>query len=187
MEYVKNMYYEEESMKNDDLIIDEITLAINGDKTAFINLIEKYKLDMYKIGRGLLSCDEDVGDAMQETVVKAFKNIGKLKNRNSFKGWLLKIMVNECHNILKSKGKYIVTEEAIVNASYTDEYKVETEHVRKAIKSLDEEFRDVVILYYYNDLNINDISNTLDIPEGTVKSRLSRARKKLFNLLREER
>lgn len=178
MEYAKNIYDGENDMNNDKIIKDEITLAINGDKTEFIALIEKYKIDMYKIGRGILSCDDDIGDAMQEAVVKAFKNINKLKNKNSFKSWLLKIMVNECYNIIEIKGKYVVTQEVALNEKYTDEYKIETDHVRNAIKNLKKEFRDVVILYYYNELKVKEISSALDISTGTVKSRLSRARKK---------
>lgn len=187
METSNTMYYEEKIMECIDNKDDELTKAIKGDKKAFVNIMEKNKLNMYKIGRSILNCDYDIGDAMQETVIKAFNNIGNLKNANSFKSWLLKIMVNECHNIISNKKKLVVYEEVNCNSIHNDSYEVENEHVLEAIKTLDNQFREVVILYYYNDLSVKEISRTLDISQGTVKSRLSRARKKLFELLKGER
>lgn len=162
-----------------------ITLAKNGDKEAFIVLMEKYKLDMYRMGKAMLDMDGDVGDAMQETVLKAYQNIKKLKKVESFKSWLLKIMVNECNNILRHKKKVIVLENFFKEESYEDNYdSLNGQPVLKAVKKLEKNFKDVILLHYYEDLSVKDISQTLDISEGTVKSRLSRARKKLFQFLK---
>lgn len=162
-----------------------IALAIKGNKEAFINLMEVYKLDMYRMGKAILDTDEDIGDAMQETVLKAYQNIKKLQKVESFKSWLLRIMVNECNNILRHKKKVIVFDKFFNEDSYEDSYdNLDNQPVLKAVKKLEDNFRKVILLHYYEDLSVKDISRTLDISEGTVKSRLSRARKKLFQFLK---
>lgn len=161
------------------------TLAKNGDKEAFIDLMEKYKLDMYRMGKAMLGTNEDIGDAMQETVLKAYQNIKKLQKVESFKSWLLKIMVNECNNILRHKKKVIVFDSFFKEESYEDNYdNLDMQPVLKVVKKLEENFKKVILLHYYEELSVKDISQTLDISEGTVKSRLSRARKKLFQFLK---
>jgi RNA polymerase sigma-70 factor (ECF subfamily) len=161
------------------------SLVKNGDKQVFINLIEKYKLDMYRMGKAILEKDEDIGDAMQETVLKAYQNIRTLKKLDSFKPWLLKIMVNECNNILRRKKKVIFFDNFFNEETYEDNYSnLDNQPVLRAVKSLEDNFKKVILLHYYEDLSVKDISKTLDISEGTVKSRLSRARKKLFEFLK---
>lgn len=134
MGYENSIYYGEQVMNYIDKEDNEIIKAINGDRDSFINIIERNKVDMYKLGRSILSCDDDIGDAMQEAVIKAFNNIGNLKNANSFKSWLLKIMVNECHNISNSKKKLVVSEEVNCDAIHNDKYEVDNAHVLELLK-----------------------------------------------------
>lgn len=172
-------------IENKKEINEQITLAINGDKEAFINLMEVYKLDMYRMGKVMLDTDEDIGDALQETVLKAYQNIIKLHKVESFKSWLLRIMVNECNNILRHKKKVVVLDKFFKEESYEDNYdNLDKQPVLKAVKKLEDNFKKVILLHYYENLSVKDISKTLDISEGTVKSRLSRARKKLFQFLK---
>lgn len=182
---LKEMSPTRTNLKNKEEINDLIVLAKNGDKDVFINLMEEYKLDMYRIGKAMLEEDEDIGDAMQETVLKVYQSIKKLQKLESFKSWLLKIMVNECNNILRQKKKVIVLEKFYEEEIYEDNYHdLEKQPVLKAVKKLEDNFKTVILLYYYEELSVRDISKTLDISEGTVKSRLSRARKKLFQFLK---
>lgn len=185
MELNKISKIDKNVMEIKDEISELIDLAKEEDKEAFINLIEEYKLDMYRIGKTMLGTDEDIGDAMQETVLKAYQNIKKLQRAQSFKSWLIKIMVNECNNILRHKKKVIIFDKFHKEESYEDNYdNLDNESVLKAVKKLEDNFKKVVMLHYYEELSVKDISQTLDISEGTVKSRLSRARKKLFELLK---
>lgn len=172
-------------LKSKEEINEFIALAKSGDKEAFINLIEEYKLDMYRMGKTMLYSEEDIGDAIQETVLKAYQNIKKLQKAEFFKSWLLKIMVNECNNILRQKKKVVVFDKLYEEETYEDNYdNLERQPVLKAVKKLEDNFKKVILLYYYEELSVRDISQTLDISEGTVKSRLSRARKKLFQFLK---
>lgn len=161
-----------------------LKLAQDGDKEAFVIVIESYKFKLYRIGRTLLSNDEDIGDAMQETVLKVFKGITNIKKLESFKSWIFKIMINECNNILRSRKKISFFTKLFKEESYVDEYNFENEPVMKAIKSLKEDFKKVILLHYYEDLSVRDIAEVLEISEGTVKSRLSRARGKLSEMLK---
>jgi RNA polymerase sigma-70 factor (ECF subfamily) len=138
------------------------------------------------MGRTILDSDDDIGDAMQETVLKAYKSLKGLKNLYSFKPWLIKIMVNECNNILRSKKKIVFLDKIFhKEESYVDDYNFDKQPVLMAVKKLEPKFREPILLYYYEDLTVKEISKCLDISEGTVKSRLSRARNKLFQLLKE--
>lgn len=186
------MYFDEVSEGMFDLdnsptaFENNIILAKEGDKDAFISIIEEYKIDLYRMGRSILDSDDDIGDAMQETVLKAYKSLKSLKNLHSFKPWLIKIMVNECNNILRSKKKVVFLDKIFhKEESYVDDYNFDKQPVLQAVKKLEPKFREPILLYYYEDLSVKEISKCLDISEGTVKSRLSRARNKLFQLLKE--
>lgn len=176
---------EKTGSRNNSISINEtLRLAQEGDKEAFVTIIESYKIQLYRIGRTLLTNDEDIGDAMQETVLKTFKGLGDIRKTESFKSWIFKIMINECNNILRTRKKTNIFMKLFKEESYVDEYNFENEPVMKAIKALKEDFRKVILLYYYEDLSVKDIAEILGISEGTVKSRLSRARSKLSETLR---
>lgn len=178
------MSLSEKTEKLDNSIYENLKRAQSGDKEAFVIVMESYKFQLYRIGRTLLNNDEDIGDAMQETVLKVFKGIANINKLESFKSWIFKIMINECNNILRSKKKFSIFTKLFKEESYVDEYDFENEPVMKGIKSLKEDFKKVIILYYYEDLSVKDIAEILEISEGTVKSRLSRARGKLSEILK---
>lgn len=161
----------------------EVILARKGDQAAFVRIIEVNKASMYRVAKSILNADEDIGDAIQETILKAYKGIDKLNNPQYFKTWLIRILINECNSLLKKRGKLVFFNE-LRDEGYMDRY--ENSEVISAINSLEEEFRVVTMLFYYEDMSIGQISAIVNIPEGTVKSRLSRARVKLYNLLKGE-
>jgi RNA polymerase sigma-70 factor (ECF subfamily) len=162
----------------------DVTLSKSGDKEAFGRLMHKYQISMYRLARTILHSKQDIEDAAQNTVVKAFINIRLLRENSFFKSWLLKILINECHNILRKK-KYIYLEEVNINEfSYEDAYT--NFELRRAINKLEKDQRIVTLLFYYEDMSLKDIGKTLSIPEGTVKSRLARAKKKLEIFMTED-
>ncbi|MEW8956457.1 RNA polymerase sigma factor [Clostridium sp.] len=164
---------------------DDISIAIKGDKEAFVRIINQNKSLMYKMGRTILKEDSDVSDAMQQSIYKAYKSIKKLKDKEKFKPWLLRIMINECNNIFREKQRLVVVEKVVEN-SFEEDYKVDKDYIYNAIGSLEDELKILVLLYYYEDMKISNIAEKLQLSEGTVKSRLSRARKKLYDLLKED-
>ena len=77
--------------------------AKNKDKDAFSELIMNVKKELYLVAKLKLKNEDDISDAIQETLLKSYKNIRKLKNNNMFKTWIIKILINECKIIYKRK------------------------------------------------------------------------------------
>ena len=78
-----------------------ITQIKNGDEQAFAELIEQYKLPIYKTAKSILKDEDDVCDAIQDTALSIYKNIPNLKNEEYFKTWVIRITINKCYDILK--------------------------------------------------------------------------------------
>nr|WP_275298388.1 sigma-70 family RNA polymerase sigma factor [Clostridium sp. YIM B02555] len=153
------------------------------NKTEFIELIETNKLPLYRLAKGIVKNEHDIQDAVNESILKAFENLGKLKNREFFKPWLMRILVNECYALLKRQKKVKLEENMTVYDLY---YEEKNQHeLMDEIDKLELEFRTVLILFYYEDMSIKSISEVLNISQGTVKSRLSRAKAKLKVILDE--
>lgn len=168
-----------------DLIKSNAELARSGDKAAFENLINENMLCLYKVARGILKKDEDIQDALQETIFKAYKNISYLKDPDLFRTWLIRILINECKNILKRNKKIIYLDEDKAKDINTLDNLSELE-IREIINFLEYDLRIVTVLYYYKDFSQKEIAKMLRLPYGTVRSRLSRARQRLQQLINIE-
>lgn len=170
---------------NDELVKLKVKKAKSGDKEAFCDLIRINKMSMYRVSKSILKKEEDVEDAVSEAILKAYKNIKSLKDESLFKTWLIRIVINESNTLYKKRSREIVVDkDEFVNIESRDKYKDLT--LNDAINELDEELRITTILFYFEDMKYKDIAKFLDIKEGTVKSRLSRAKEKLYHMLKEE-
>ena len=131
---------------------------------------------MYHIARTLLRHDADCADAIQEAIVRAFLNIGSLKEDRYAKTWLIRILINECYNILRGK-KQNASLDAI--AEVTAEEKTDYSELYQALRALPEKMRITVALYYVEGYKVSEIARITGSTESMVKNRLFRARKKL--------
>lgn len=168
-----------------------ITQIKNGDEQAFAELIEQYKLPIYKTAKSILKDEDDVCDAIQDTALSIYKNIQNLKNEEYFKTWVIRITINKCYDILK---KHKLNNEKMLKAqkdvaelhtNFDNNVILQTD-LQTTLELLEENLKIVTVLYYYNDLSISEISDILNIPKGTVKSRVFRAREKLYEILSKE-
>lgn len=174
--------------KNYKYDIDKIIKkAVRGDREAFATAINENIEYLYKIAYMHLKDEQKSLDAIQECSYKAFINIKKLKNSKIFRTWITRILINICvdeirkhNNIieLNNETPFILGCEGISIDEKLDLY--------DAIDSLKSEYRTVIILKYFDDLSVEEISETTETPINTVKTRLSRARKALGLLLKEE-
>jgi RNA polymerase sigma-70 factor (ECF subfamily) len=172
------------AIENESNFIKNLKAAKKGDSDAFEVLINEHRLSLYRVAIGILKNEEDAADAIQQTIINTYYGIKNLRNDDYFKTWLIKILINECNKIMRSKSKLILMEEVRnVCEVYEDSYL--KNEVLTTVKLLSEDMRVVILLYYYEDFSIKAISKILDIAEGTVKSRLSRSREKLNELLKE--
>lgn len=130
-------------------------------------------------------------DIFQEVFIKVNNNLHTFKELSSIKTWIIRITINTCKDYLKSAYHSKVVpmmdfvEDAITSENDFEEIEVkETKAtVKDAVMALPEHYRDVVLCVYMNEMSLDDTSQTLGIPVGTVKSRLARAKDKLKDLL----
>lgn len=159
-----------------------------GEIEGFLELIEKCKVQMYKTSKAILKNEDDVCDAIQEALFSAYKNMKNLKNERYFKTWIIRITVNKCYDLIRKNSinnkkteKSICYEEVVVQSNIEGKMDLE-----KALNMIEEDLRIVTVLYYYDDIPIKEIAKILNIPAGTVKSKLARAREQLYQLLKQE-
>lgn len=162
---------------------EEVKLAINGDTQAFTKLIKECEATLYRVAKGILKSDHECADAIQESILKAFKRINTLKNPQFFKTWLVRILINECYYIVKQNNKVFFIEN-INELAYEEDNSFDDIDIDKAIQQLVPEQQVIIILFYYEEFSIKEIMEMLNLREGTVKSRLHRARLHLAKLLK---
>ena len=124
-------------------------------------------------------------DASQETFIRAWRALDRLQSKETEKAWLMKIAVNVCKSVLRTRARRIpdakVSEDEVPEAGTEDQYPDRT--VFDAVNSLPVKYRSPVILHYYQGLPVSDIAGILHLPGATVRTRLSRARALLRNEL----
>jgi RNA polymerase sigma-70 factor, ECF subfamily len=132
-------------------------LAQKGDKEAFTRLIKECEDTMYRVSKSIVKYDDDCADAIQETILKAYMNINTLKNPSFFKTWLIRILINECNRIHRSRKKVIRLVKWI-DPNQMEQREQDT-RLDEAIQSLDEDFRIVVTLFYVEDSDKRNLRN----------------------------
>lgn len=159
--------------------------AMNGDKDSFSELINYLKMDLYKIAKVRLKNEDDILDAIQETIISSYKSIKKLNNPDNFKKWIIKILINKCNNIyLEKNNKNISLEEFTNIYEYEDENDFSNIEMEDILKYLNDEEKMIITLYYLEDYKSKEIAWLLDMNENTVKTKISRAKNKLKTKLK---
>jgi RNA polymerase sigma-70 factor (ECF subfamily) len=162
----------------------DIRLAKKGDKPAFERLIDEHKYILYRIARARLHCEEDLEDAFQETIIKAYKGIINLRKEEYFKTWIIRIMINECNASLRKRKDILYINDNIAENMQIEQPEGNLE-IFDLISSLEEDLKIVTLLYFYEDMSQKDIAKLLSVPHGTVRSRISRAKEKLREIVKE--
>ena len=145
--------------------------------------IKQYELDMYRVAKGILGDEEDCKDALQETILRAYQQIEKVKEQQYIKTWLIRITINECNRVYQKRQRnrqiipFKITEES---SSIEQE---EIMDIQQGVEQLPEQYKTPVVLHYYSGCNYEEIAKVMDIPVGTVKSRMSKARQLLKEYL----
>lgn len=178
-----------------------IRKAAQGDAAAFEELVVRYQGQVYNLCLRMTADAEDAADLTQEAFVKVWKSLDTFQFDAAFSTWLYRLASNCCLDFLRSKKRRptvsltMETEEEdeqtldVSDDAPTPEEaaisKEERETLRLAMQSIDAEQRQILTLRVVNDLSYSDIARVLGIREGTVKSRLSRARESLRKKLAE--
>jgi len=163
--------------------IELIKKVKKGDVKFFSKLVKLYEKDLYRVAISMMGNDNDALDCIQDAILASYENIKNLSTEKFFKTWMIKILINKCNDSLKRKKRIIPYAEIPADTDHQDNIDSADIDIKYALDHLENELKIIVILYYYEDMNIRAISESVNIPEGTVKSRLSRARAKLKDLL----
>lgn len=178
----KSLEYKDEESIEEGLI----KKSIKGDYDAFGSLIKIHKEYLYKMAFIYVKDRETALDIMQETIYKSFRSIESLRNSKYFKTWITKVLINIAIRTIEKDSKLVYLEDDnVLIDKVVQTNREENLDLYNAIDMLKKEYRVVVIMKYFNDMTSYEISKTLNISENTVKTQLSRAKKKLKVILRE--
>jgi RNA polymerase sigma-70 factor (ECF subfamily) len=177
-----------------------IKRAQSGDAEAFGHIVEKYEGRVYNLAFRLLADRDEAFDAAQEALVKAFRALPAFKGESSLGTWLHRITTNVCMDILRKRGRYrevsldapqLTQDGEATQLEIPDTFRVEDlvevkelrALVRKAVDRLPPAQRALIVMRDYQEWDYAKIARVLGCPEGTVKSRLNRARQGLRSIL----
>lgn len=152
---------------------------MNEKKECIIAFIRDYQNDMYRFAYSYVKNREDALDIIQESTVKAIVSAKSLKDVSCIKAWIFKIIVNEVYQFFRDSRRHTedIDIESMEQESYTDrmtEY-INKETMLKEVMNLDEKYRIIIVLRYFEEMQIREIGSILDISQSTVKSRLYKA------------
>ncbi len=191
------------SIGDDDL--QYVMLCQKGDMESYAKLVDRHQKKMLNIAYRMLGDYDEACDVTQEAFLAAYKSISKFKAEAKFSTWLYRIVVNYTKNRLKQRKRLVQHEGTSLDelvdgqggrivclstASDVDpaellEQREREEHVQRCITTLDLEYREVLVMRDIQGFSYEEIRDILQIPDGTVKSRLSRARNALKDCLVE--
>ena len=152
---------------------------MNEKKECIIAYIKEHQNDMYRFAYSFVKNREDALDVIQESVIKAISHADTLKDISCIKAWIFKIIVNEAYLLFRSSKRYaedinIEDIEQEISKDSTAEY-LNRQTVLREIMNLDENYRAIIVLRYYEGMQIREIGNILGLSQGTVKARLYKA------------
>ncbi|MGG4488202.1 sigma-70 family RNA polymerase sigma factor [Metabacillus idriensis] len=156
--------------------------AIKGNEEAFEELVKAESAKLYKTAFLYVRNKEDALDVLQDTVCKAFISIESLRQPEYFSTWLTKILIRTAYELLKKKKKTVLMESSFLEKK-AEVYQESELDLTFAISALNQNYQTVIILFYYHDLSIRSIAETMNKPEGTIKTYLRRAKAELKQVL----
>nr|WP_307290911.1 sigma-70 family RNA polymerase sigma factor [Bacillus sp. SORGH_AS_0510] len=162
--------------------------AIKGNKSAFEKLVQQHYERIYRTAYLYVHNEEDALDVVQEATYQAFTSIHSLKNPEYFMTWLTRIVIRCAGQVLKRKSNVVPMSDEILSnlPGQVNPNMEESLQLLQAIQQLRENYRTVIILFYYYDYSIKTISSVMDIPESTVKTYLSRGKAELKKFYKNE-
>lgn len=165
-------------MVDDDLKLVEQTLK--GDRKSFECIVEKYQKLVFNLALRMSRNSDDAADITQSVFLKVYEKLSTFDPKYKFFSWLYRIAVNEALNLVQKAERREELSEGIASEEEMPDRSIgsqdTTNGVQEALLELDVPYRVVIVLRHFQDLSYQEISQILDIPEKTVKSRLFTAR-----------
>lgn len=161
-----------------------------GDKNSFDTLYNEYYLILYRTAYLILGHKHDAEDVLQETFVTIYTKIDTLKDETKLKSWIFSILKNSCYKKYKNKKREFPDEHILFKVdtktyeNSEDNFLLKSE-IHECLMKLKPKHREVLVLYYFDDLTIKEMATVCNTFQGTIKSRLNKARKELKKELKK--
>ena len=171
-----------------------IELCKAGDSSAVEHFVQTYQRDVYCLALSILDDSHEAEDATQESLLAALRGLDSFHGASSLKTWLFSITVNTCRTRIQRRKRSealtkiwngILQRTPAPSVEESAIQKESSEALWRAVHCMDARHRIPIVLRYVHDLSVAEISKILQIPEGTVQTRLNTARRKLHDLLKE--
>ena len=143
------------------------------DKEEFTRAVLEYESTLYRVAKSMLGSEADCADAAQNALLRAWEKQHTLRDTAYFKTWLTRILINECRAMLRQRARFVPLEEEAAEGEIAPE---RDSGLYEAVMGLDVKYRMPFVLYYIEGFRTREIPSMLKLPEGTVKTRLRRAR-----------
>jgi RNA polymerase sigma-70 factor, ECF subfamily len=163
-----------------------VVRASQGDASAFAILVDRHERRVYNLGLRMLGDPDDASDVVQDTFLAAFRRLSTFRGEAAFTTWLHRIAVNACYDILRARGRgpllgsdHDAAEEAAERTVPLPDHADEAAgglDAQRALLAVRPEYRAALVLHDVLDMAVDDVARVLDVPVGTVKSRLHRGR-----------
>jgi RNA polymerase sigma-70 factor (ECF subfamily) len=160
---------------------DEIAIekCRNGEQEAFRHLVERYQRQAVSHATAILGSRDEAMDAAQEAFIDAFRALKQFDNSRPFYPWFYVLLRNRCFKLTARKREMANIDETVIVAANSAAQSADILALENALRSLNMEDREIITLKYFDGLNYNELAERLQIPKGTVMSRLFHARRKL--------
>jgi RNA polymerase sigma factor (sigma-70 family) len=185
-----------DNAKNDFKLVSR---AREGDQKAYADLMHRYKDSIYFMALKMVNNKEDANDLTVETFAKAFEKLDKYQPEFAFSTWLFRVATNNCIDFIRKKKLNTTSINSMVddegderplqiksdtlNPEEVSMKKEQTQKLKLLIDSLPSRYRNLIVLRYFDELSYEEIAEQLDLPLGTVKAQLFRARYLLGNIV----
>ncbi len=189
-----------ENARNDFQLV---VKARTGDQKAYAGLMQRYKDSIYFMALKMVNNKEDAMDLTVETFAKAFEKLDKYQPDFAFSTWLFRVATNNCIDFLRKKKLNTTSIDSMMdddedsrpmqikadtlNPEETSIKKQESQELKLLIESLPQRYRNLLTLRYFDELSYEEIAQQLDLPLGTVKAQLFRAKFLLGNIVKDKR
>lgn len=153
---------------------------------AFCEQIRRQEKAMYSLALSVVGNETDAQDVLCEAIFRAYKSLDTLRDADAFRPWILKIVHNTAVEWIRKNAKTVFLHEVEIVKDSHENRLVTTLPLKAAVESLRQPYRTVVVLYYYEEMPMAQIAKITGTTIVTVKQRLSRARKQLREILKED-
>lgn len=154
--------------------------AASGDEWAFAELVHACNQTLYAAAKAILRNDQDAQDCVQEAILKGWSKLPRLRDGNYFSTWLTRITINTAISMARKRKPSVPLLMELPAKGGPSEERLD---IRRAIESLDQKTRICTVLFYFEDMSTAQIAKAAGMREGTVRSRLFRARERLRKVL----